>query len=160
MTSLLLSRRALLGGIGCGCCAGLVGTAQARISPRSMVPLIGPDHRPTDKDEAGMWQQYERVEQEIAGSNLLLKDPALTAYLGGIAERVGGPAARDLRVYVARIPEFNAFMAPTGFMVVFTGLLTRMRDEAKLAGVMHTRRDINSAATRSPLRDIKRKTAA
>ena len=30
-----------------------------------------------------MWQQMERVEEEIAGSNLLIKDPALTAYLQG-----------------------------------------------------------------------------
>jgi hypothetical protein len=41
-----------------------------------------------------------------------------------------------MRIYLARIPEFNAFMAPTGFMVIFTGLLTRMRDEAQLSGVL------------------------
>jgi predicted Zn-dependent protease len=134
--SVALSRRSILGGFGCACCLGAVGAADARISPRSMKPLVGPGHRPTDKDEMGMWQQYERVEQEIAGSNLLLKDPALTSYLGGLAERVGGPAAKDLRVYLAHVPEFNAFMAPTGFMVVFSGLLLRMRDEAQLSGVI------------------------
>lgn len=131
-----LSRRMLLGGLGCACCAGMVGTADARIPPASMKPLIQPGYRPTDTDEKGLWQQYERVEQEIAGSNLLIRDKALTSYLGGIAERVGGPAAKDLRIYLAQIPEFNAFMAPTGFMVVFTGLLTRMRDEAQLSGVI------------------------
>ena len=46
-----------------------------------MVPLIGPGYRPVDADERGMWQQMERVEEEIAGSNLVVKDPALTAYL-------------------------------------------------------------------------------
>src|SRR3712207_4026265 len=101
-----------------------------------MVPLIKPGYRPTETDEKGLWQQYERVEQEIAGSNLLIKDKALTSYLGDIAGRVGGPAAKDLRVYLAQVPEFNAFMAPTGFMVVFSGLLTRMRDEAQLSGVI------------------------
>jgi predicted Zn-dependent protease len=131
-----LTRRSLLGGLGCACCAGLVGAAQARISPQSMTPLIQPGYRPTETDEKGLWQQYERVEQEIAGSNLLIRDPALTSYLGGLAERVGGPAAGDLRVYLAQIPEFNAFIAPTGFMVVFSGLLTRMRDEAQLSGVV------------------------
>ena len=44
-----------------------------------MVPLIGPGYRPTDADEKGLWQQIERVEEEIAGSNLLIKDPASTA---------------------------------------------------------------------------------
>jgi hypothetical protein len=132
----IITRRSLLGGLGCACCAGLVGRGEARISPRSMTPLIQAGYRPTETDEKGLWQQYERVEQEIAGSNLLIEDRALTSYLGGLAECVGGPAARDLRVYLAHIPEFNAFMAPTGFMVVFSGLLTRMRDEAQLSGVI------------------------
>jgi predicted Zn-dependent protease len=132
----ILTRRSLLGGLGCACCAGLVGTAAARIAPHTMKPLITAGYRPTETDEKGMWAQYERVEQEIAGSNLLVPDKALASYLGSLAERVGGPAAKDLRVYVAQIPEFNAFMAPTGFMVVFSGLLTRMRDEAQLSGVI------------------------
>ena len=135
---LYLTRRAMLAGVGCACCTGLVGVGEAlaRISPNSMQPLIGPGYRPTEADERGMWQQYERVEQEIAGSNLLIQDRRLTSYLGNIVGRIGGPAARDLRVYLARIPEFNAFMAPTGFMVVFSGLLTRMRDEAQLSAVL------------------------
>ena len=132
----ILTRRTLLGGLGCACCMGLAGGVDARISPKSMTPLIQAGYRPTEADEKGLWQQYERVEQEIAGSNLLIEDKALTSYLGGLAEQVGGPAARDLRVYLAHIPEFNAFMAPTGFMVVFSGLLTRMRDEAQLSGVI------------------------
>ena len=132
----LLTRRAILGGFGCACCAGLAGIADARISPQSMTPLITSGYRPAEKDEQGLWHRYERVEHEIAGSNLLVQDKALASYLGGLAERVGGPAAKDLRVYVAHIPEFNAFIAPTGFMVVFSGLLMRMRDEAQLAGVV------------------------
>jgi len=159
--SVALSRRSVLGGFGCACCLGTLGAAEARIPPRSMRPLIGPGHRPTAKDELGMWQQYERVEQEIAGSNLLLGDPKLASYLGELAERVGGPAAKDLRVYVAHIPEFNAFMAPTGFMVVFTGLLLRMRDEAQLTGVIaHEAGHFLRRHQIRIWRDLKRKTAA
>jgi predicted Zn-dependent protease len=132
----LFTRRALMGGLGCACCTGLAGMAQARISPLTMTPLIARGYRPTEKDEQGLWQQYERVEQEIADSNLLIRDKQLTSYLGDLVGRIGGPAARDLRVYLAQVPEFNAFMAPTGFMVVFSGLLTRMRDEAQLSGVL------------------------
>jgi predicted Zn-dependent protease len=132
-----LTRRAMVAGLGCACCAGLLpGQAHARIRPADMQPLVGAGFRPTDEDERGMWQQYERFEEEIAGSNLLIRDPRLASYVGGLMERVGGPAARDLRIYVAHVPEFNAFMAPTGFAVVFTGLLTRMRDEAQLSGVI------------------------
>lgn len=133
-----LTRRMMLGGLGCACCAGLLGAAPAlaRIRPADMRPLIGPGYQPTDRDERGMWHQYERVEQEIAGSNLLIDDPNLVSYLGSIVTRVGGAAAQDLRIYLARVPEFNAFIAPTGFMVVFSGLLTRMRDEAQLSAVI------------------------
>ncbi len=131
-----LTRRMMLAGLGCACCVGLSGAALARISPSAMRPLIGPGYRPTDADERGMWSEYERVEEEIAGSNLLIRDPRMTRYLGAIVERIGGPAARDMRIYLARIPEFNAFMAPTGFMVVFSGLLARVRDEAQLSTVI------------------------
>jgi predicted Zn-dependent protease len=157
----LVTRRSALGTLGCACCLGAFGAAEARISPRSMKPLIGPGHRPTAKDEIGIWQQYERVEQEVAGSNLLVHDPNLASYLGGVAERVGGPAAKDLRVYIARIPEFNAFMTPTGFMVVFSGLLLRMRDEAQLAGVIgHEAGHFLRRHQIRLWRDMKRKTAA
>lgn len=156
--ALPLTRRAMLGG---ACCAALAGAAEARIRPADMKPLVGAGHRPTDKDEQGLWQQYERVEEEISGSNLLVRDPALTAYLATVAERTGGPAAKDLRVYLAHIPEFNAFMAPTGFMVVFSGLLLRMRDEAQLAGVIaHEAGHFLRRHQIRLWRDLKRKTAA
>lgn len=131
-----ITRRSLLAGGGAAAGALITGTASARILPKDMQPLIGPGFKPTEKDEQGLWQQMERVEEEIAGSNLLIKDPALTSYLGDIIGSVGGPAAKDFRIYLAHIPEFNAFMAPTGFAVVFSGLLLRMRNEAQLAGVI------------------------
>ncbi|HZG07558.1 MAG TPA: M48 family metalloprotease [Allosphingosinicella sp.] len=159
--ALPLTRRMLLGGLGCACCAGIAGTAQARIRPADMAPLVGPGHRPQDKDEQGLWQQYERVEQEIAGSNLLVRDPALESYVRSLAGRVGGPAAADLRVYLARVPEFNAFIAPTGFMVVFSGLMLRMRDEAQLAGMVgHEAGHFLRRHQIRAWRDMKRKSAA
>ena len=132
----VLSRRALLGGSGALALSMTTGVAQARILPKDMVPLIGPGYRAVDQDEKGLWQQMERVEEEVAGSNLLIKDARLTAYLGDLIGRVDGPAARDMRIYLARIPEFNAVMFPIGFAVVFSGLLLRMRNEAQLAGVI------------------------
>ncbi|QIK96007.1 M48 family metalloprotease [Sphingomonas sp. HDW15A] len=134
--SALLTRRSLLAGFGAAAAGLATGIAQARILPRDMVPLVGPGHRPVDKDEQGMWQQMERVEAEIADSNLLIKDPGLNAYLKELIGKVGGPATKDMRIYLARIPEFNAMMFPTGFAVVFSGLLLRMRNEAQLAGVI------------------------
>ena len=131
-----VSRRTVLSGGGAMAAALVAGAAEARILPKDMVPLIGPGYRAVDQDEKGLWQQMERVEEEVSGSNLLIKDPALTRYLGTLIGNVGGPAAKDMRIYLARIPEFNAVMFPTGFAVVFSGLLLRMRNEAQLAGVI------------------------
>src|SRR5207245_4708799 len=100
------------------------------------VPLVGPGFKPVDRDEQGLWKEMDRVEEEIAGSNLMIDDPRITGYLKDIIGSVGGPAAKDFRIYLARIPEFNAMMFPTGFAVVFSGLLLRMRNEAQLAGVI------------------------
>jgi beta-barrel assembly-enhancing protease len=136
MRCLALSRRSLLVGGGVAAASLTAGVAQARIRPADMVPLIGPGYRPTDKDEQGLWKEMERAEEEIAGSNLLIQDPQLTGYLRTIIGTVGGPAAKDFRIYLARIPDFNAMMFPTGFAVVFSGLLLRMRNEAQLAGVI------------------------
>ena len=131
-----LDRRSLLIAGGALAAASATGTAAARVLPSAMVPLIGPGYRPVDADERGMWQQMERVEEEIAGSNLVVQDAQLAAYLKGLIGKVGGPAARDFRIYLVRIPDFNALMFPTGMAVIFTGLLLRMRNEAQLAGVI------------------------
>jgi predicted Zn-dependent protease len=101
-----------------------------------MVPLVGKGFQPVDRDEKGLWQAMDRVEEEVSGSNLVVPDPALQAYIKNIIGTVGGPAAQDFRIYLMRIPDFNAMMFPTGFAVVFSGLLLRMRNEAQLAGVI------------------------
>ena len=153
------SRRAVLSAGGSLAAVGATGVAQARVLPREMVPLIGPGYRAVDEDEKGMWQQMERVEEEVSGSNLLIKDPELTGYLGNLIGRVGGPAARDMRIYLARIPEFNAVMFPTGFAVVFSGLLLRMRNEAQLAGVVaHESAHFLRKHQLRQWRDVRRKT--
>ena len=131
-----VSRRSLLVGGGVAAAALHTGVANARVRPADMVPLIGPGFRPTDEDEKGLWKEMERVEEEIADTNLLITDPKLTGYLQNLIGTVGGPAAKDFRIYLMRIPDFNAMMFPTGFAVVFSGLLLRMRNEAQLAGVI------------------------
>ena len=131
-----LTRRSLLIGGSASALTLHTGAAEARIRPADMTPLIGPGFRPTDRDEQGLWREMERVEEELAGSNLLITDPKITGYLQNIIGSVGGPASKDFRIYLARIPEFNAMMFPTGFAVIFSGLLLRMRSEAQLAGVI------------------------
>src|SRR5690348_3869552 len=136
MRCLELSRRSLLVGGGAAAAALTTGVAEARIRPADMVPLVGPGFKPNDRDEIGLWHEMDRVEEEVSSSNLLIEDSKLTGYLRDVIGTVGGPAARDFRIYLARIPDFNAMMFPTGFAIVFSGLLLRMRNEAQLAGVI------------------------
>jgi predicted Zn-dependent protease len=148
----------LVGG-GVAAAALSTGLAEARIRPQEMVPLIGPGYRPTERDEIGLWQEMERVEEEVSGSNLLIQDPKLTGYLRDLIGTVGGPAAKDFRIYLARIPDFNAIMFPTGFAVIFSGLLLRMRNEAQLAGVIaHESGHFLRRHMIRSWRDLKRKT--
>jgi predicted Zn-dependent protease len=149
----------MLAGAGAGAAALTTGVASARLRPNDLNPLIGPGYKPTERDEQGLWQQFARVEEEVAGSNILIKDPALNGYLQGLIGKVGGPAAKDMRIYLARIPEFNAVMFPTGFTVIFSGLLLRMRDEAQLAGVIaHESSHFLMRHQIRSWRDMKRKT--
>lgn len=131
-----LSRRTVLVGGGVAAAALRTGVAGARVRPQDMVPLVGPAYRPTAADEKGLWKEMERVEEEISDSNLLITNPNISGYLKNLIGTVGGPAARDFRIYLMHIPDFNAMMFPTGFAVVFSGLLLRMRNEAQLAGVI------------------------
>jgi hypothetical protein len=136
MRCIEVTRRSLLLGGGAAAAALHTGIAEARVRPQDMVPLVGPGFKPTERDEQGLWKEMDRVEEEVAGSNLMIEDPKITGYLRDLIGHVGGPAAKDFRIYLARIPDFNAMMFPTGFAVVFSGLLLRMRNEAQLAGVI------------------------
>ena len=147
-----LTRRSLLAGGGAAVAALHAGAANARVRPVDMVPLVGPGFKPTDKDEQGLWEEMDRVEEEIAGSNLLVDDPKLSAYLRDLIGTVGGPAAKDMRIYVLRVPEFNAMMFPSGFAVVSRNSRSRpstrrsswvRRDSASYQSAMPYRRSIS-----------------
>jgi predicted Zn-dependent protease len=84
-------------------------------------------------DEAGLWMVMDRVEQDVRTSGRLVSDPALNAYVRGVACKIAADYCQDLRVYVLEAPDFNAAIAPNGFMVVFTGALLRCHNEAQLA---------------------------
>jgi predicted Zn-dependent protease len=96
-----------------------------------------PDERPvTGTDEAELWYAMERIERELQVSPLLVRDPALNDYVRSVACKVTGDYCRDLRIYLVDVPWFNASMAPNGVMIVWTGSLLRIHDEAQLALVL------------------------
>lgn len=101
---------------------------------RSELPDAPADERPAlASDEAGLWMVMDRVERDIRTSGRLVRDPALNAYVRGVMCKVAPEYCADLRLYLLEMADFNAFMAPNGFMVVFSGALLRCRNEAQLA---------------------------
>jgi len=109
---------------------------QAAILPADLEPKVGANYQPAGSDERDIWQSLERVEAAIRTSPQRLVAPELDAYTRGVVERLIGRSAPDLRIYVMHDASLNAAMLPSGFMIVNTGLLARVRNEAQLAAVL------------------------
>ena len=94
--------------------------------------------RPIDKSttEASIWYQMDEFEKELKVSGKLNTDPALNAYVSAVGCKVAGDFCDDIRIYILEEPSFNASMSPNGMMLVNTGLLLRVENEAELAFVL------------------------
>lgn len=93
--------------------------------------------RPAENtDEGGLWSASDKAEDAAKTKAEVNADPALTAYVRGVACKVASAYCNDVRVYVMDRPFFNAQMAPNGYMEVWSGLLLRATDEAELAFVL------------------------
>src|SRR5688572_2981643 len=117
----------------CACAASL---SQAAVLPTDLEARVDANYQPADADERAIWQSLARLEAGIRASPQRLIAPELDAYIRGVSERLIGRPAPELRIYVMRDASFNAAMLPSGMMIVNTGLLARVRDEAQLAAVL------------------------
>ncbi|MBS0503258.1 MAG: M48 family metallopeptidase [Proteobacteria bacterium] len=96
-----------------------------------------PGYAPIGRDEQGVWMEAEEDERELKTSKLVIRDAAVSAYLRSVLCRtIGEQSCANVRIYLIRVPEFNASMAANGTLRVYTGLLLRVRDEAELAAVL------------------------
>jgi hypothetical protein len=120
-------------GLLCGCVASL---ARATVLPTDLEARVGANYEPADADERAIWQSLARLEAGIRTSPQRLIAPELDAYIRGVSERLIGRPAPELRIYVMRDASLNAAMLPSGMMIVNTGLLVRVRNEAQLAAVL------------------------
>ncbi len=110
------------------------GSAQAE--PALPPPYAGA-YQPQGVDEQGQWQQMDEEERRLAQSDIVVRDPALHAYVHKIlCDTVGQDRCGSVRLYILRVPVFNANMAPNGTMQVFTGLLLRVHNEAELGAIL------------------------
>lgn len=114
--------------------AGLL--ALAAPVPANVDPARPGQRPPAGSDEDELWYAMERAERELQQHPSLVRDPALNAYVRGVACRVAADYCGDMRVYIVEQPWFNASMSPNGMMIVWTGALLRFQDEAELALVL------------------------
>lgn len=104
--------------------------------PEPVVSIKPGERPPLNSDEAGWWMMMDNVEEKARTAGNLVSDPGLNAYVSDVVCRVAGPHCDDIRVYIVRVPHFNASMAPNGMMQIWTGLILRARNEAQLAAVV------------------------
>ncbi|MEW6218230.1 MAG: M48 family metalloprotease [Thermodesulfobacteriota bacterium] len=106
------------------------------VAPGELASLQ-PGQRPAlATDEAGIWMVMDRTEEEYKEAGNRITDPELAAYLQEVVCRLTPEYCADIRVYALRVPYFNATMAPNGALVVWSGLLLRVHNEAQLASVL------------------------
>jgi beta-barrel assembly-enhancing protease len=80
-----------------------------------------------------------RVTAQLYAYDYVLEDPEITEYVAGLTWRLVAASEADppdITVFVIRDPRINAFALPGGYMGVNAGLVTTVRNESELAGVM------------------------
>ena len=119
--------------LGLGALAGLSAVAQdlsgIKVPPRFARPAA-------NTDEGGLWGLMDREETRLKRSPLTIQDAQLRTYLADLVCRLSDGHCPDIRVHPVRVPHFNAMMAPNGMMLVWSGLMLRMENEAQLAAVL------------------------
>jgi predicted Zn-dependent protease len=81
--------------------------------------------------------ELDEEERGLRDSRFVMNDPELNGYVRSVLCRtIGDERCRNIRLYVMRLPQFNATMAPNGMMMVWSGLLLRVRNEAELGAVL------------------------
>lgn len=94
-------------------------------------------YQPSTVDERGLWMKADEYERQLRDSAFVIRDAALNAYVRGVFCRTVGPdRCAAVRLYVMRVPQFNATMMPNGALQIWSGLLLRVRSEAELAGIL------------------------
>lgn len=100
-------------------------------------PWASPDElRELAPGEKNLWQEADDFDQALMRAGKVNTDPALTAYLQGILDRLYPEFAGHLKVRPLHAQHMNAFALPNGSIYVNAGLIARFENEAQLATVL------------------------
>lgn len=101
------------------------------------VPPYEGVYQPKGVDEIGLWNDADESEKQLSNSALLIRDEELTKYVKSVlCKTVGLDRCGKTRVYIMRVPIFNASMDHNGAIRVYSGLLLRVKSEAELGSVL------------------------
>ncbi len=131
-------------------------------APKEIEHKIPPGYRPEEaRDEQGIWMELLEYETMLQKSPLLVRDADLNIYLRTVVCEIAGDYCPDIRVYLIRNPGFNASMAASGMMQIWTGLLVRSTTTDEVAAVIgHELAHYTRLHTLERFRSIKAKLAA
>jgi len=123
---------------------------------------IPPGYQPEEaRDEKGLWNEFEEMERTLNKSALLITEPEIVAYVNEILCRVAATYCGDFRVYIVRNSNFNAAMAATGMMEIWSGLIIRAGSTDEIAAVIgHEIAHYTRLHSLERFRAIKKKLAA
>lgn len=111
-------------------------SASANAGEFDLPPYAGA-YQPQNRDERGWWSMADEDERILKESDLVIRDRELNDYVRSVlCQIVGDDRCDSVRIYILRVPAFNASMSPNGTMRVYSGLLLRVRSEAELASVL------------------------
>jgi predicted Zn-dependent protease len=148
---------------GCAQCAALAAggvAAQSGALPQGWTAPARFTRPDAGTDEGGLWALLDREETRLRRSPFRIREAELQNYLNGLAAKLAGEHAPDVRVYALFTPMFNASMAPNGMLQLWSGLLLRMENEAQLAAVVgHEIGHYLQRHTVERLRDFKARSA-
>lgn len=117
--------------------AALALMAAAEGQEGAALPPYASAYQPQTVDERGLWMEVDELERAFRTSPLVIRDEAANAYVRDVLCRtVGEDRCNSVRIYIVRVPAFNASMAPNGMMLIHSGLLLRTRSEAELGSVL------------------------
>jgi hypothetical protein len=134
MSGLLRGKLLLLAGL-CGL-SSHAGAAEVKSQATGLAPYTQA-YEPQGIDERGMWMVADENERQTRDSRFVIKDEGLNAYVRGVlCKTVGEDRCHGVRLYIMRVPAFNAQMAPNGMMTIWSGLLLRAKSEAELGAVL------------------------
>lgn len=140
----------------------VVAGSAALADEQDITHKIPPGYQPEDaNDEKGLWNEFEEMERTLNKSALLVREPEIVAYMNEIVCRTAAAYCNDFRVYIVRNPNFNASMAATGMMEIWTGLILRAGSTDEIAAVVgHEIAHYTRLHSLQRMRDIKKKMAA